>query len=265
MTAPTPPVTAEPLLEDLRQRRLTLFAGAGISVLPPSSLPSWWQVNEAIVDALAGEAAAAMPSTALLVERVKRCEAEGKLPPEFAAEVVFDTFGDDYFEVLRCLEGARPNRVHRWFAALVKASRLPVILTTNFDTLIERACDELGAPLKVLVEAKDYAGLDLARHLADPAAPTLLAKLHGTAPRPKRAFAASLSPLLAIIVARMLHTLALRPRSPSWSASVSASRSSASASAKFARSMWISACCASPSPSAESLLRRRWMASASWK
>ncbi|MEM7158196.1 MAG: tetratricopeptide repeat protein [Myxococcota bacterium] len=178
------PCDASGLLPLLESRRLTVLAGAGISMVPPAGLPSWWQLNHAVLDALEEQAAVITDHAASIIETVKAKQDAGSMPPEYTSEVITLSIAEEYFEVLRCLEGTRINAVHGWLAALAKAKRLPAIVTTNFDTLIERACEAIGAPLRVLVTAGDYEGLDIRAQLEDPDAPTLLLKLHGTATQP---------------------------------------------------------------------------------
>lgn len=171
------------LVPALLERRVTILAGAGVSVLPPSCLPTWWALNHAVLDALSAQAQKITEEADAVIQEVKRRQDAGKLPPEFTSEVIAGSMAHEYFEVLRCLEGQRCNAVHRWLAAL--GPLLPAIITTNFDTLIERAFADAGLPLRVLVSPADYAAIDLAAHLSDPTSPTLLLKLHGTATRPE--------------------------------------------------------------------------------
>ncbi len=140
-------------------------------------------MNHAVLDALNTQAQKISGEADAVILDVKRRQDEGRLPPEFTSEVIAGSMANEYFEVLRCLEGQRINAVHRWLAAL--GPLVPAIITTNFDTLIERAFADAGIPLRVLVGTADYAAVDLEAHLADPTAPTLLIKLHGTATRPE--------------------------------------------------------------------------------
>jgi len=89
-----------------------LFLGAGISMIPPSCLPSWWQINHVILDALADESAAIVPEVRVLANKIKEKEEEGRLPPEFVAEIITNRIGKSYFEVLQVLEGDKPNLAH---------------------------------------------------------------------------------------------------------------------------------------------------------
>ncbi|MFX0090692.1 MAG: tetratricopeptide repeat protein [Candidatus Hodarchaeota archaeon] len=170
------------VLDYLRQGKTTIFVGAGVSIIPPSCLPTWWQMNHSILDALTEEAREYIPDINNLTEKIKKREEEGKLPPEFVAELITERFGESYFEVLQALEGETPNQVHFWLATLAKAGLVKTIITTNFDTLIERAFKSLGVPLRVLVEPKDYEGVDLSFSKTERAC--LLLKLHGTATKP---------------------------------------------------------------------------------
>lgn len=177
-------------VEALRRRRLVPFVGAGVSMVPPSSLPGWLRFNQAVLEALAAVARPVIgPSAQQIVEKCLQAQASGRLPPEYSAELVVDRFGDGYFQVLQVLEGDQPNHVHRLLAAMLGTRRVPAVVTTSFDTLIEQACAEMGVPLKVLVLPDDYvpyAEVDRVRwHMDDKLAPGLLLKLHGTASQPQ--------------------------------------------------------------------------------
>ncbi len=169
------------LLRLIETNKVTFFVGAGISMIPPSCLPSWWQINHAILDALAEESAVVAKGTYELAEGIKKREEDGKLPPEFVAETIVGRIGKSYFDVLKCLEGKDANKIHLWIATLAKAGLLKAIITTNFDTLIERACEALGVSLKVLVHPKDYDSVNW----QDTPNECLLLKLHGTASEPQ--------------------------------------------------------------------------------
>jgi hypothetical protein len=55
------------LLQDALVRgKLVVFVGAGCSMAPPTSLPSWWEVNGAVIAAVAGEAAKLLPNAQML-------------------------------------------------------------------------------------------------------------------------------------------------------------------------------------------------------
>jgi tetratricopeptide (TPR) repeat protein len=179
------------LVEAAQSRRLVIFAGAGVSAAAPACLPSWWDLDHAVVDALAtvsSEVVGADPAKSL-ASRIKARQEEGRLPPEWLAETIVDRLGDSYFQVLRCLEGASANVNHQWMAELALSGAIFAIVTTNFDTLIERAFDEAGVPLRVCVDPSDFEEFtaELAsgdRSVDSSVAVCSLLKLHGTATRP---------------------------------------------------------------------------------
>jgi len=175
------------ILEFIKSRQVTFFLGAGTSMVPPSCLPSWWQINHIILDSLADEVSYLFPDIRQLVNFVKQREDEGKLPPEFVAELITNRIGESYFEVLQALEGDTPNLVHLWLATLAKAGLIKSIITTNFDTLIEQAFQVIGAPLRVFVNPHDYEPIEFPEDFANIAheSPCNLFKLHGTATQPK--------------------------------------------------------------------------------
>ncbi|MBN1803098.1 MAG: tetratricopeptide repeat protein [Candidatus Lokiarchaeota archaeon] len=169
----------------LKQGKLCFFLGAGISMGPPACLPSWWQINHAILDSLANETFETIPKVKELVDLIKKRESDGQLPPEFVSEIVTNRIGKSYFEVLRVLESEQPNESHLWLATLAKVNLLKVIITTNFDTLVEKAFEKLATPLMVLLDPEDYISIgNIVEFISNPESPCLLLKLHGTSTRP---------------------------------------------------------------------------------
>jgi hypothetical protein len=120
---------------------------------PPSSLPSWWGFNSLLLEEIKAKAVPRIPESAqpafdrLSLERL-RVEA-------FSDKVVRGFAGDSYFPILEVLESDRPNANHAALAELARRGVLRAILTSNFDTLIERAFREAAVPLQVLVGSRD--------------------------------------------------------------------------------------------------------------
>lgn len=67
-----------------------------------------------------------------------------------------------------------PGPVHRAIAALVKRGLIRVIITTNFDRLIERALEDAGVPPQVVSRPEAVAALMPLAH-----APATVIKIHG--------------------------------------------------------------------------------------
>ncbi|SDY62762.1 SIR2-like domain-containing protein [Geodermatophilus africanus] len=67
-----------------------------------------------------------------------------------------------------------PGRAHRAIAEMVKRGLVRVILTTNFDRLVERALEDAGVPPQVVSRPEAVAGMTPLPH-----ARTTVVKLHG--------------------------------------------------------------------------------------
>lgn len=122
----------------------------------PSSLPDWRQFNETLLD----EA----KNAALRVEGLEK-EAKAAIRSLTLDDVgitaqseaiVKIIAGDRYFPVLRLLNSERPNLNHAALAELASRGIVRAIVTTNFDTLIERAFAEAKTPLKIAIGAADF-------------------------------------------------------------------------------------------------------------
>lgn len=162
--------------------RLIVFAGAGLSMLPPTGLPSWREANGIVIDALCEESAELLG--AKRAERARRIllerHAAQRLPPEYQAEILADVLGSRYFHVLRHLDGQRPNAAHLALAELARAGHVEAILTTNFDRLLEVAFELVDAPCQVLCSPEQFA--DPVPEPGDDRCTIL--KLHGTVADP---------------------------------------------------------------------------------
>ena len=79
-----------------------------------------------------------------------------------------------YFETLPDGTQVQPTAGHHALAALAATGRVRVILTTNFDRLVERALDQAGVAPQVIASSGAIAGMTPIVH-----APTTVVKLHG--------------------------------------------------------------------------------------
>ena len=116
------------ILDALREDRLVIFAGAGVSMNPPASLPSF--------DVLADEIASATGRP--------RNEDEG--PVEYFTRISDD--GEHVHQKIASFfehMNSQPNSLHRNLLGLFAGHAHPKIVTTNFDPLFE-AAQATGAP-----------------------------------------------------------------------------------------------------------------------
>jgi len=171
--------------EYLTHRRLVVFAGAGCSMIAPTSLPSWWQVNRAVIHALVERAHPLLPEAGSLGDFVVQRQDALKFPPEYFAEVVAGTIGPTYFDVLRSLDSRTPNPVHDTLARLAAKGQLKAIVTTNFDRAIEAAFERQGVGLDVRYEPDQMQELAAGLSRFDsPGGVCQLLKIHGSADAP---------------------------------------------------------------------------------
>lgn len=130
-----PPLSVErgipPVIDHLDPARLAILAGAGISLAPPSGLPTAERFLRSFYETCLS--AGSEPETFL--------RAAPDLRFEGVLEVVQRRF-DPGLDILGAFAGGSPNRNHRHLAALARRGAL--IVTTNFDLLIEEALRESG-------------------------------------------------------------------------------------------------------------------------
>lgn len=156
---------------------MVVLCGAGISAPAPSSVPTWWGFNETVLDVIRTRYVESQPVEPAAVAAVDGLRLE-QLGIVSFSQVVTDAFAAaTWFRLLRCLDGTTPNVVHRALVALAAKGVLRTIVTTNFDTLLERAAVGVS-DVQVL-----HALVDTPAAVNHDGRP-LIVKLHGSATRP---------------------------------------------------------------------------------
>lgn len=150
--------TLPPALTDaLNSRRLLIFCGAGVSMLPPSSLPNWLGFNQSLLEAAKRATLQEFPELPLVVVEKIRDLSLDQLSVESFSDTLVQTFaGEGYFSVLEVLDSNFPNPNHQAFAELARHRIVRAFVSTNFDTLIERSFRMAAVPLRVFVSEQDY-------------------------------------------------------------------------------------------------------------
>ncbi len=121
---------------------------------PPSCLPSWWDFNRALLQEIKALAETILPKG--LVAELDRLELN-RIPVQSFSELIVDMFaGSSYFPILDVLDSSHSNANHRALAELAHMGILRAIVSTNFDTLIERAFREASVALRVRETAEDF-------------------------------------------------------------------------------------------------------------
>jgi len=132
---------------DLKQliaarKPLTFLAGAGISISPPSGLMSSSQIIESIIR---------FGADADSFDRIMKIK-------QLRFEFLVQLFRDQYDPALRLIEyfeqSTRPNVLHEYLAKMIREGQY--VLTTNFDTLIERAVGLSNSALKIVLTREDF-------------------------------------------------------------------------------------------------------------
>jgi hypothetical protein len=156
---------------------LVALCGAGISAPAPSCVPSWWEFNETVLDVIRSRYIDGQP-----VPMSARPAIDGLLLEQLGvvrfSQLVSDAFaGSTWFRLLRCLDSRAPNPVHLGLARLAADGVLKAVVTTNFDTLLERAFSGTD-DAQVLHTIGDSP-----KAISADGGP-LIVKLHGSATRP---------------------------------------------------------------------------------
>lgn len=147
-----------------------------MSAPAPSCVPSWWGFNETVLDVIRRKYTdgQTVPKSARAAIEGLRLEQLGVIA---FSQLVSDAFaGSTWFRLLRCLDSPTPNSVHRALGALAADGVLKVVVTTNFDTLLERAWAGVADPqvLHTIGDSPKASKDDR----------PLIVKLHGSATRP---------------------------------------------------------------------------------
>ena len=143
-------------------RGLVVLCGAGISMAPPSSLPSWWDFNLAVLQALVRRLVRDTSGQWVehrFAEVISRREQLRSFTPDFMAQLMEEEVGLDYFRVLQALDASAWNANHGAIAGLAAAGVLRAIVTTNFDCLLERALAAGQTPCRVYATAESFDAL----------------------------------------------------------------------------------------------------------
>lgn len=129
--------------------KMWLFLGAGISTGTPSNLPLWGEMAQDTMQFLYRTLEYKISATGgegYLLAKEALDLIKNEAYPEIVLECLCAAYGrTSVVAKLRSLLNppeCRPNTCHHAIAQLCKQGRVQGILTTNFDTLIERALDD---------------------------------------------------------------------------------------------------------------------------
>jgi tetratricopeptide (TPR) repeat protein len=133
------PFNENQLFDDLTRGKIAYFVGSAISTLPPSNLPSFGEMKDDMIELIVNKAGAQKTTgidfSLLAPELVYNC----------VYSVINERFVDSH-KVLNHQNGpANINKRHRLLSKLLMhETSSKILLTTNFDELIESALEQDG-------------------------------------------------------------------------------------------------------------------------
>lgn len=159
-----------------------IFAGAGVSMAPPTSLPGWNALNDAILDTLWDM----LPQYGIkdtwrekILGSIRQHRDANQFPPDYQAQLMAERAGIRYFELLSAVDADAYNAIHYYTALLARTGTIKAVITTNFDRNFERAFEAVDVPYEAYY---DEAGFNkLANNNAGPVA---IIKIHGSCTAP---------------------------------------------------------------------------------
>lgn len=131
------------IIESLKEMKLSPFFGAGISISPPSCVPSADNVNKRIKRLLWNSFKKIIEKDDWFshkdeLNKIARLLIKTRMERLF--DVLHKAYGLEGLEGIKALNGEKPNFNHECIALLSKHSYLQYCITLNFDVLIEKAC-----------------------------------------------------------------------------------------------------------------------------
>jgi SIR2-like domain len=179
----------EQILRYIKKRKLVIFAGAGVSMGGPANLPSWYALNDMLIDVLWDRVQSHFDisgaTRAMFISRFRemRDAQTSRFPPDYQAQIMEEQAGADYFKSLASVDSTIYNETHHHIARLAKEGLVQCIITTNFDTMFENAFRALEVPFEAFYNNEGYKILHERLDLMDLDFVPII-KIHGTASDP---------------------------------------------------------------------------------
>jgi hypothetical protein len=126
-------------------KKMAFFVGAGISV--GSGLPNFKDFSKDLISSIGP-----LGWDSKEIEMI--CD---NLRPEVLIQAIQQVLGDGILDFFGWLDSGTANPNHHFLALALKNGHC--VFTTNVDTLIEQACEQLGTPCDLIVDKDDYDAL----------------------------------------------------------------------------------------------------------
>jgi predicted PurR-regulated permease PerM len=127
-----------------RAGTLVVFAGAGMSMPPPTCLPGWNAVNEIVLGALADHLVVFTDEAFgadLRAKLVESRDTTSSFTPDYQAQLIEDECGLEYFRVLQALDTDARNRGHDAIASLAAGGLLALLVVVAAGALATSIAD----------------------------------------------------------------------------------------------------------------------------
>lgn len=136
----------EPFVKTAKKKGVCIFAGAGISVPPPSSCPTWDTLKREILNALSARLSS-VRNIKKDVEELSNLD----MRPELFMTCMTAMFERGFVVEMVCgLNSGEPNLNHSLIALLAREQIVRSIITTNFDNYLERELDSSWVNSRVI-------------------------------------------------------------------------------------------------------------------
>ena len=163
------------ILQQANKHGLVIFAGAGISVPSPTSCPTWIGLKSFILECFMDKLLLQNWPKKPFLEAIKSHTSEIALRPEtFMWAISMDIGLLNTHKLIEGLDQSIPNFNHDCIATLAKFGVVSTIITTNFDTYIEKSLASYLVPF-TSIRSEDEIGSNMATNTNK----LLLYKPHG--------------------------------------------------------------------------------------
>jgi len=134
--------------------RLTVFVGAGVSNAAPTNLPLAKELSRSILTKLSADVILSEDD-----EKTFRSQLDS-IRPERLFSILSRVIGEKAYVPLQFFVQAVPNSNHVTLARLARNGRLAAIVTTNFDSAIERALEDASCSWRLFVTEGEFVKWD---------------------------------------------------------------------------------------------------------
>lgn len=121
------------LIEAQKKNELVIFAGAGVSYGPPANVPSLDKVAQDFLETHVSKWMPVLDKQGKLIDLIDRLNEIDRLKPKLFRPFIKSAYSSH----------VKPCKLHNYLVRLFKVNQHLRIITTNYDTLFEKAATDL--------------------------------------------------------------------------------------------------------------------------